>query len=82
MHAVCILCAFNRISTHTVCILCAVNVIGVHVVCIVCAACVHYTDPMHDNEHGNSMLTVKCSVIKLQNFGEVLGDRYALRVHR
>ncbi len=47
-----------------------------------CAACVHlvrtlpfaeqrYTDPMHDNEHGN-MLTVKCSVIKLKNFGEEL----------
>jgi hypothetical protein len=29
-----------------------------------------------------SMLTVKCSVIKLQNFGEGIGDRYALRVHR
>ncbi len=64
---------------HFVCI----NVIGVHVGCIVCAACVHqvsmlpfaeqcYKDPMHGNEHCNSMLTVKCSVIKLQNFGEEL----------
>jgi hypothetical protein len=26
---------------------------------------------MHNNEHGN-MLTLKCSVIKLQNFGEEL----------
>ena len=71
--------ALNLISMHTVCILCASNVIGVHVVCIVCAACFHqvstlpfeqrYMDPMHDNEHGN-ILTVKCCVIKLQNFGE------------
>jgi hypothetical protein len=83
MHAVCILCAFNRISTHIVCILCALNLIGVYVVCIVCALCVHlvsmlpfaeqgYKDPMHGNEHGNNMLTMKCSVIKLRNFGEEL----------
>jgi hypothetical protein len=31
-----------------------------------------YKDPMHSNEHGNSMLTVKCSVIKLRNYGEEL----------
>ena len=27
---------------------------------------------MHGNEHGNSMLTVKCSVVKPRNFGEDL----------
>ena len=27
---------------------------------------------MHGNEHGNSMLTAKCTVIKLRNFGEEL----------
>ena len=31
-----------------------------------------YKDPMHSNEHGNSMLTAKCTVIKLRNFGEEL----------
>jgi hypothetical protein len=31
-----------------------------------------YKDPMHSNEHGNSMLTVKCTVIKLRNLGDKL----------
>ena len=34
-----------------------------------------YKDPMHGNEHGNSMLSVKCSVIKLRNIGEELNLR-------
>ncbi len=47
-------------------------------VCIESARCLSpftqqgYKDPMLGNEHGNSMLTVKRSVIKLRNFGEEL----------
>jgi hypothetical protein len=63
-----ILCAFNRISMHTECILCAINVIGVHVVYIVCAACMHYTDPMHDNEHCNSKLQIISFFQRNDNF--------------
>ncbi len=29
-----------------------------------------FKDPMHGNEHGISMLTTKCTVIKLRNHGE------------
>ncbi len=50
----------------------------VHHVCIKSARCLSpfaeqgYKDPMQGNEHCNSMLTVKCSVIKPRNFGEEL----------
>ncbi len=45
-----------------------------HYVYVRCALSLHsgqgYKDPMHGNEHGNSMLTTKCTVIKLRKHGE------------
>ena len=49
---------------------------------MLCASCLQYVcksallqgfkDPMHGNEHGISMLTTKCTVIKLRRHGEKL----------
>ena len=41
-------------------------------VCIKSALSQGFKDPMHGNEHGISMLTTKCTVIKLRRHGEKL----------
>ena len=65
MQIVCNECILNKL----VCMLCASCL---QYVCIKSALLQGFKDPMHGNEHGISMLTTKCTVIKLRRHGEKL----------